>query len=306
LCHCFPRFPLSKLEETKNLVHLVIFSGGSAFNPTSAYLCNSLPKESVEVSYVIPTTDDGGSTYEIIRYFGGPAIGDFRSRLLRLARHDTDEARAVRRLLEHRLGNDRAQVEEEWQNLVNGSHQLTANSSCYLTTILAFLKYFNESVISQGARFPELGSFDWRNGSIGNFFFTGARLFFTSLDAAIFWWGRVAQIPANTTVLPAVQYSLWDSKVKPSSLTLGAVLTDSQGSSHLILGQSRISHPVSDSSAQYVTANMNNVAAVGPRSPDSMLQIKHSSGFTPFGDKARIERLFFIRADSKQEVNPSD
>lgn len=31
--------------------------------------------------------DDGGSTMEIVRVLGGPAIGDIRSRLIRLADH---------------------------------------------------------------------------------------------------------------------------------------------------------------------------------------------------------------------------
>ena len=48
-------------------------------------------------------TDDGGSTAEIVRVLGGPAVGDIRSRLLRLAPGNTREGRAVRRLLGHRL-----------------------------------------------------------------------------------------------------------------------------------------------------------------------------------------------------------
>ena len=44
-----------------------------------------------------------GSTAEIVRILGGPAVGDIRSRLLRLAPGTTREARAVRRLLGHRL-----------------------------------------------------------------------------------------------------------------------------------------------------------------------------------------------------------
>lgn len=40
--------------------------------------------------------------------------------------------------------------------------------------------------------------------SIGNFFFAGARIFFQSLDAAIFLFSRVSEIPAESTVLPAI------------------------------------------------------------------------------------------------------
>ena len=40
--------------------------------------------------------------------------------------------------------------------------------------------------------------------SIGNFFFAGARIFFQSLDAAIFLFSRVSQIPAESLVLPVI------------------------------------------------------------------------------------------------------
>ena len=41
------------------------------------------------VTHILPVSDDGGSTAEIVRVLGGPAVGDIRSRCLRLA-DDTD------------------------------------------------------------------------------------------------------------------------------------------------------------------------------------------------------------------------
>lgn len=38
----------------------------------------------------------------------------------------------------------------------------------------------------------------------GNFFFAGARIFFRSLEAAIFLFSRVARIPEGSLVLPAI------------------------------------------------------------------------------------------------------
>ena len=38
----------------------------------------------------------------------------------------------------------------------------------------------------------------------GNFFFAGARIFFQSLEAAIFLFSRVARIPEGSLVLPAI------------------------------------------------------------------------------------------------------
>lgn len=45
---------------------------------------------------------------------GGPAVGDIRSRCLRLSDQSTAEALAVRRLLGHRLPLDAQQAKSEW------------------------------------------------------------------------------------------------------------------------------------------------------------------------------------------------
>lgn len=44
-----------------------------------------LLKLTTAVSHILPVSDDGGSTAEIVRVLGGPAVGDIRSRCLRLA-----------------------------------------------------------------------------------------------------------------------------------------------------------------------------------------------------------------------------
>lgn len=45
---------------------------------------------------------------------GGPAVGDIRSRCLRLSDESTAEALAVKRLLGHRLPIDAVQAKSEW------------------------------------------------------------------------------------------------------------------------------------------------------------------------------------------------
>lgn len=65
----------------------------------------------------------------------------------------------------------------------------------------------------------------------GNFFFAGARLFFRSLEAAIFLFSRVARIPEGSQVLPAI--------CTEERITLGAELLDGS----FIRGQHSISHP---------------------------------------------------------------
>ena len=60
--------------------------------------------------------------------------------------------------------------------------------------------------------------FNFCNGSVGNFFFAGARIFFRSLDAAIFLYSRVSGIPPESLVLPCINTT--------DRLTLGAELVD--------------------------------------------------------------------------------
>ena len=209
------------------------------------------------VSYVLPVSDDGGSTAEIARVLGGPAVGDIRSRCLRLADADAaPEARAVARLLAHRLPSSSSSsspspsssspspappsasasssaqrlAREDWRRVVEGTHPLwTGVSEPYKHLIRSFLVHFHSEVL----RAPLGATFDWRGGSVGNFFFAGARLFFRSLEAAAFLFCRVARAPEGAAVLPAV--------ATESALALAAVLEDGS----VLVGQNEISHPSS-------------------------------------------------------------
>jgi hypothetical protein len=80
---------------------LVVFSGGTAFNS----LAGHLRQLTTRVAHVLPVSDDGGSTAEIVRVLGGPAVGDIRSRCLRLADDHGEEVRG--------RGGDAARLREE-------------------------------------------------------------------------------------------------------------------------------------------------------------------------------------------------
>lgn len=229
LWDCSPTSPLS-LKDLSSTVsssyspRLVVFSGGTAFNSVAG----NLLRLTTLVTHVLPVSDDGGSTAEIVRVLGGPAVGDIRSRCLRLADDQDAEARAVRLLLGHRLPSDcELSAKQEWYSVVEGDHALWEGvSEPYKHTIRAFLVYFQSQILMNATQ-----KFNFRNGSIGNFFFAGARLFFKSLEAAVFLFSRVARIPEGSLVLPAIQTE--------GRITLGAELND--GST--IRGQSEISHP---------------------------------------------------------------
>lgn len=54
-------------------------SGGSAANNIVDVFGKVAEDKNCPLSYVIPISDNGGSSSELIRVFGGPGIGDVRS-----------------------------------------------------------------------------------------------------------------------------------------------------------------------------------------------------------------------------------
>ncbi|CAO2183338.1 unnamed protein product [Urochloa humidicola] len=223
---------------------LLVFSGGTAFNG----VVEELKKVTTRVAHVLPVSDDGGSTAEIVRVLGGPAVGDIRSRCLRLSDESTSEALSVRKLLGHRLPIDPSEAKLEWYQIVEGDHSLWDGvSRPYRETIRAFLVYFHNEILRRSAEM-----FCFTNGSIGNFFFAGARIFFQSLDAAIFLFSRVSQIPAESLVLPVISTN--------DRLTLGCELWDGT----IIRGQNEISHP-SNGRREVVNKDCNSCTALPSR-----------------------------------------
>nr|BAJ95269.1 predicted protein [Hordeum vulgare subsp. vulgare] len=231
---------------------LLVFSGGTAFNG----VVEELKKVTTRVAHVLPVSDDGGSTAEIVRVLGGPAVGDIRSRCLRLSDESTLEALSVRRLLGHRLPLDPSEAKLEWYHIVEGEHSLWDGvSRPYRETIRAFLVYFHNEILRRPVE-----TFCFTNGSIGNFFFAGARIFFQSLDAAIFLFSRVSQIPAESLVLPVISTN--------DRLTLGCELWDQT----IIRGQNEISHP-SNGRREVVDKDCNSCTAL----PSSIKRVCYMS-----------------------------
>ena len=58
---------------------VVVFSGGSAANSLVDVFNEVIENNNCALTYVIPISDNGGSSSELIRVFGGPGIGDVRS-----------------------------------------------------------------------------------------------------------------------------------------------------------------------------------------------------------------------------------
>ncbi|KAK7412440.1 hypothetical protein VNO78_03901 [Psophocarpus tetragonolobus] len=244
---------------------LLVFSGGTAFNGVVEELKNFTTR----VAHVLPVSDDGGSTAEIVRVLGGPAVGDIRSRCLRLSDESTVEALAVRNLLGHRLPLDPLQAKSEWYSIVEGDHFLWKGvSKPYRETIRAFLVYFQNQILRRAEE-----SFCFSNGSIGNFFFAGARIFFQSLDAAIFLFSRVSDISPESLVLPVISTN--------DRLTLGCELWDGT----IIRGQNEISHPTGGT-----------------------MELVKKESFSSPALPSKIKRVFYMSSEGKNllhEVFPS-
>jgi len=69
--------PNATTTVTRN--NIVVFSGGSAANSLVDVFGTVAGDKHCKLSYIIPISDNGGSSSELIRVFGGPGIGDVRS-----------------------------------------------------------------------------------------------------------------------------------------------------------------------------------------------------------------------------------
>ncbi|KAI8371587.1 uncharacterized protein BYT42DRAFT_580787 [Radiomyces spectabilis] len=206
----------------------VVFSGGSACN----FIANAFQSITPNVCYVLGISDNGGSTSELLRVLGGPSIGDLRSRLSRLINvegPDAEERIAIKELLSYRLpcqGNEHS-IRDEWSLIVEGRHRLWDRISTEKKeAIRGFLVLFNCEILKRAHK-----HFNFCNGSIGNFFLTGARLFFGSLEAAIFLFSSITAIREPTHVVPAINTN--------HTAAIAALLEDGE----TLRGQCEISHP---------------------------------------------------------------
>ncbi|KAJ3049086.1 hypothetical protein HK097_009890, partial [Rhizophlyctis rosea] len=270
---------------------LAIFSGGSAVNA----LVGVFQSITDDTAYIMPVSDDGGSTSEIVRITGGPGIGDLRSRLVRLAETKSTEADAVHKLLSYRLPAEDTQpsgtAKAEWVDILEGAHPLWLNiSNPYKETIRAFLNHFNHELIRNASR---RGFFDFRSGSIGNFFLSGSRLFFSSLDAAVFQFARITRVPPRTEVLPVVA-------TDHATPTIAVALRNGER----IIGQCEISHPGSVV-AEHAPRLHEIMAPIMERSRSNNILFSKTAEMTPLASP--IRRVYYVNRERHEmfpDINP--
>ncbi|RKP31784.1 UPF0052-domain-containing protein [Metschnikowia bicuspidata] len=217
----------------------VILSGGTATNDLVATFTESF----AHVDYILPISDNGGSSLEIIRVIGGPAVGDIRSRLTRLI---PDHQASLRKLLSFRLDTEPDAARRQWNELVEGTHPLWATLPLSTKEIVrSFLVHVHVELLKRsrisgvpgaaaasGVVGPNVNrSFCFELANVGNLFLSAARLFIGSLDSAIELFTKITDIPASVGVLPCINTNF--------TYHIGAILANGS----VITGQSQISHP---------------------------------------------------------------
>ncbi|GAA5883788.1 hypothetical protein JCM16303_002372 [Sporobolomyces ruberrimus] len=179
---------------------LTVIGGGSGCNAILSPF-----QDSLKTTFIVPVSDDGGSTAEILRVLGGPALGDIRSRLVRLIPPSREGSPlfCIRQFFEYRLPSTGThyEIKGEWHSIVEGTHRLWKG-------------------------------FNFKKASIGNLFLSGASLFLGSVPSAIFLFASLTGIPHEAfAVVPVINTS--------STVTIAAELENGS----IIAGQSEISHP---------------------------------------------------------------
>ncbi|EEH49596.2 uncharacterized protein PADG_05675 [Paracoccidioides brasiliensis Pb18] len=219
---------------------IVVFSGGSATNNLVDVFSTVRSSKECPLSYIIPISDNGGSSSELIRVFGGPGIGDVRSRLVRLIPDSPphSERAAIKTLFNHRLSPSAETAHAEWYAIVEGTSPLwQAISPAKKELIRSFFNLLNLEILKR-ARSPS-STFDFSSASVGNLFLTGARLFSGSLESAIYLLGSICSVPTDDVrVIPAINSNF--------SHHISASLADGTA----IVGQNSISHPSEATSIQ--------------------------------------------------------
>ncbi|KAG2184707.1 hypothetical protein INT43_000620 [Umbelopsis isabellina] len=278
-----------------------VFSGGSACN----HIVGAFQRTTPDTVYILGIGDNGGSTSELLRVIGGPSIGDLRSRLTRLinllpSKMESDPGReeraAIKTIMSYRLpaeGNEH-DVKDEWSEIVEGRHRLWEPIPVEKKeTIRGFLAMFDYEILKRSHK-----RFNFRNGSIGNFFLTGARLFFGSLEAAIFLFSAITGISEPTSVIPVINTN--------HTASIAALLENGE----TLKGQCEISHPSPSSQKEQKPLNpidaFSRLAFPGSPVAENAPQTNENLVFSKTLEEkldARIARIYYMN-EFGQEIYP--
>jgi 2-phospho-L-lactate transferase/gluconeogenesis factor (CofD/UPF0052 family) len=289
---------------------IVVFSGGSAANSLVEVFEVVHTSKDCPLSYIIPISDNGGSSSELIRVFGGPGIGDVRSRLVRLipSHPPSTERSAIAALFNHRLSSTcTLQAGAEWHTIVSGTSSLwQAIPSAKKELIRSFFNLLNLEILKRSR--PPTSTFDFTSASVGNLFLTGARLFSGSFESAIYLLGSICGIPDDVRVIPAINSNF--------SHHISAGLENGE----IIVGQNSISHPSVSTALEAPehspTSARSRYSVGGPPDvedanlPGSLPSLrKQNIKFSKDEDEplpARIDRIWYINPYGQEILPPAN
>lgn len=214
--------------------HVVsVVSGGTATNSLVSVF-DSLQGVK-QVSFILPISDNGGSSAEILRVFGGPAIGDIRSRITKLTCLKDKESKQKQEdsqlgeFFSYRLSIDRQKAVAEWDLILYGQHQvcsLLVNRGLRLYILFLFV-FLNREIVVRNR------DFNFQNASIGNLFMVSLRLFYGfDINQCADFFVRLVGIDSKFSVIPSIN-------AKEERYNIAALLENGI----MIKGQSQISHP---------------------------------------------------------------
>ncbi|KAL3229617.1 hypothetical protein RNJ44_01753 [Nakaseomyces bracarensis] len=203
---------------------VVVFSGGTATNSLTPSFNQVSIDKGDDLTYVLPISDNGGSTSEILRVLGGPAVGDIRSRIVRLIQDSS-----LAHLFGYRLPSDPLEAKVEWNLVVEGAHKIWTDIPVESRDMCRpFLIHVQAELLKKS---KNSNPFHFEKASIGNLFLTGVRLFLGSLDASIELMLRVGRCSSHLNVVPCINTN--------HTHHISALLLNGE----VITGQSQISHP---------------------------------------------------------------
>lgn len=251
---------------------IAVLSGGTATNDLTD-LFNNL---SESVSYILPILDNGGSTSEMIRVLGGPAIGDIRARLTKLIPEDQH---SIKQLLSYRLSENPREAKVQWNDIVDGSHELWRSIEPARREIFrAFFIHVNVELLKrskhQSSALTNKKQYRFELASVGNLFLTGARIFIGSLDSAVELFSRLTSIDSRVEVLPCINTNF--------TYHISALLKNGL----IITGQSQISHPSSDQTADNYPPPINRTRPSSPNEQSDTYKDGYFSAETSLHDNS--------------------
>ncbi|KAL8900185.1 MAG: hypothetical protein Q9207_005811, partial [Kuettlingeria erythrocarpa] len=232
---------------------IVVLSGGTAANSLVDVFNDLIDKNNCTLTYIIPISDNGGSSSELIRVFGGPGIGDIRSRLVRLI---PPSNAGILHLFNHRLPSSSQAAFADFLTLLDLTSPLyNPIPTPQALLIRSILSHLHLEILKR-TRSPH-SSFNFQSASIGNLFLTGARLFSGSFESAIYLFAIIGGVDeSRTAVLPAI--------VSNFTHHISAGLKDGT----IITGQNAISHPSAPTALPDApNVNIPSTAADHPQAP---------------------------------------